>query len=159
MYYNFFIHSSLNGHLGCLHVLSTVNIAAVNTGVHVSFKIVYMFYYIIPKYFIFEWLCHLVFFFHLFIWLRWVSVVAHRIFVAASRLLSSCGTWVPECPGSAVVSRRLGCPKACGISVSQLGIEPVCPALEGEFLTTGPPGKSQSSCILNFNFHVLFASI
>ena len=63
MYHNFFIHSSLNGHLGCLHVLSTVNIAAVNTGVHVSFKIVYMFYYIIPKYFIFEFYVILYFFF------------------------------------------------------------------------------------------------
>ena len=63
MYHNFFMHSSVDGHLGCFHVLSTVNIAAVNTGVHVSFRILYMFYYIIPKYFIFEWLCHLVFFF------------------------------------------------------------------------------------------------
>ena len=51
------------------------------------------------KYFIFEWLCHLVFFFS-FIYLE-VLVVAHRIFVAASRLLSSCGTWTPERPGSA----------------------------------------------------------
>ena len=27
MYYNFFIHSSVNGHLGCFHVLATVNSA------------------------------------------------------------------------------------------------------------------------------------
>ena len=31
---------------------------------------------------------------------------------------------------------------ACGILVSQAGIEPVSPVLEGGFLTTGPPGKS-----------------
>ena len=30
----------------------------------------------------------------------------------------------------------------CGILVSQAGTEPVSPALEDGFLTTGPPGKS-----------------
>ena len=32
--------------------------------------------------------------------------------------------------------------KACGILAPRPGIEPTCPALEGEVLTTGPPGKS-----------------
>ena len=32
-----FIHSSVEGHLGCFHVLAIVNCAAVSIGVHVSF--------------------------------------------------------------------------------------------------------------------------
>ena len=39
MYHNFFIHSSVDGHLGCFHVLAFVNSAAVDNGIHVSFSI------------------------------------------------------------------------------------------------------------------------
>ena len=39
MYQNFFIHSSVGGHLGWFHVLAIVNRAAVSSGKHVSFKI------------------------------------------------------------------------------------------------------------------------
>ena len=35
----FFIHSLVDGHLGCFHVLNIVNSAAINTGLHVSFQI------------------------------------------------------------------------------------------------------------------------
>jgi len=38
MYHIFLIHSSVNGHLGCFHVLDIVTSAAVNIGVHVSFS-------------------------------------------------------------------------------------------------------------------------
>ena len=39
MYHIFFIHSSVDGHLGHFHVLAIVNSAAVNSEVHVSFRI------------------------------------------------------------------------------------------------------------------------
>ena len=46
----FFIHSPVDGHLGCFHVLAIVNSAAMDTGVHVSFKIrVFVFFRYLPR--------------------------------------------------------------------------------------------------------------
>ena len=39
MYHSFLIHSSADGHLGCFHVLTIVNSAAVNIGIHMSLSI------------------------------------------------------------------------------------------------------------------------
>ena len=54
------------------------------------------------------------FFFFKFIWLPWVLVVAHK----------------------------LSCSATHGILFPRPGMEPVSPALQGGFLTTGPPGRS-----------------
>ena len=43
MYHIFFIHSSVDGPLGCFHILGNVNYAAVNIGVCVSFQISVLF--------------------------------------------------------------------------------------------------------------------
>ena len=39
MYRNFFIHLSVDGHLGCFHVLTIVNSATMNNGIPVSFSV------------------------------------------------------------------------------------------------------------------------
>ena len=39
MYHNFFIYSSVDGHLGCFHVLAIGNSATMNNGIHVSFSL------------------------------------------------------------------------------------------------------------------------
>ena len=41
MHHNFFIYSSVDGHLGCFHVLAIVNSAAMNNGIHVSISVLF----------------------------------------------------------------------------------------------------------------------
>ena len=42
MYHIFFIHSSVDGHLCCYHVLAIAHSASVNTGVHVTFQAMFL---------------------------------------------------------------------------------------------------------------------
>ena len=53
----------------------------------------------------------------------------------------SCGPQDLEHVGSVVAARMLSCPAVSEILVLWSGFEPMSPALEGEFLTTGPPAK------------------
>ena len=57
-------------------------------------------------------------------------------------LFSCCDLWVLEHEGPVVVTHGLRVPMACGTFVPQSGMEPMSPALEGRFLTTGAPGRS-----------------
>ena len=72
-------------------------------------------------------------------------IFIYLLFLAVLGL--SCGTQDLQLwhAGSVVVALGLSCPVACGILVPRPGIEPTSPALEGGFLTTGPPGKSPNS--------------
>ena len=44
---NFFIHSSVDGHLGCSHILAIVISAAMNIRVHVSFSVMVFSWYML----------------------------------------------------------------------------------------------------------------
>ena len=39
MYHSYFTHSSVDGHLGCFHVLAIVDSDSVNNGIHVSVSV------------------------------------------------------------------------------------------------------------------------
>ena len=67
------------------------------------------------------------FFFNIYLWLYLLLVAPLRIFIMACRFSS---------------------PTAGGMLVPSSGIEPESPALEGEFLTTGPPRSPKALVLL-----------
>ena len=98
------------------------------------------------------------------IWLHQAFAAAHRRFLAHAEY-SAAAHGLPSCGSQAVQlchlgskarglqqlrQRRLTCSVACGISVSQLVIKPMSPALQAEFLTAGLPGKSRGCPPIDF---------
>ena len=86
----------------------------------------------------------------LYLWL-------HQVLVVVYRLLSSYGVRTPESTGSVAEVNGFSHLAAAGILVPWPGTEPMSPALEGEFLTTGPPEvlpspRDLSLSILNIVF-------
>ena len=107
---------------------------------------------------IFPFIC---LFFSLNIWHFYPTMVYLFIFLilavpglcCSARAFSSCSKW----GYSLGVARGLNCSSACGILVPQPGTKPASPALEGRFLTTGPPREDSLHMLLNqvsfANFH------
>ena len=88
------------------------------------------------------------FFFNLISLAASVLVVALVILIAACGIFH-CGTWASLAEACRLriltVTLRLSCPAVHGLLVPWPGIKSWSPALEGGFLTTGPPGKPQWS--------------
>ena len=80
--------------------------------------------------------------------LKWQHTHTHIAVLPLKKLINWWLHWV------LVVAHGLSCPKAYRILAPQPWIEPMLPALEGSFLTAGPPGKSLSvqslSCVQLF---------
>ena len=84
VYHNFFIHLSIDGHLGCFRILDVVNNAVTNMGVHIYFQI--NFFFSLDKYLEGGLLDHMVVLFLIF-WRTFLlfSIVVPRIYIPSNR--------------------------------------------------------------------------
>ena len=83
-------------------------------------------------------------------------MVAYRFFTASCGIFL-CGVQTRHL-GSVVAVHGLSYSAACGILVPQPGIEPMSPALQGRFSSTGPPGKCPSAVLFMQNIQTLKTS-
>ena len=156
LYHIFFIHLSVDGHLGCFRVLAVVSRAALKIRVHVYFQIS-------------VFVSFTFFFFNLFIYL-FLAVLGlcfcARAFSSCSKrgplLLAVRGPLTIAASPAAehrLQTRRLSSRGSRAQSLRGMwdpprpGLEPVSPALAGRLPTTAPPGKP---CIIYFLFHFIF---
>ena len=79
----------------------------------------------------------------------------HFLFLNIYIFCFGCARSLLWCTGFIVVACGLSCPKACGILSPGPGMEPASSALEGRFLTTGPPRKMSLTYILVQNISTL----
>ena len=77
-------------------------------------------------------------------------------FLSVSGLSCSTRALLLRGASSVVVVHRHSCPLACGILVPRPGIEPVSPALEGRYFTTGPPGNSPHTLLLRVKIYMSY---
>ena len=75
------------------------------------------------------------------------------------RGISCCGACALGCVGSVVVACGLSFPKACEILVPRPGIESMSHALQSVFLTSGPPGKPQSTFFVFYDFSRIISPV
>ena len=76
--------------------------------------------------------------------------LSHMQNLLLQRVLSSCVAGLQSMWASVLAAPGLSSSEACGILAPRPRIEPVASALQGRFLTTGPPGMSPCLPMLGF---------